>query len=93
MEIRHVRLRTPTLKALRYNGSASHRSSIRKWVEGGEYAEPQISTRDLAPLYLVIDGKSITVLPGDWIVRDASGALNCFSKDDFNSLFEFKNGA
>lgn len=87
-----VRLRTPLLSAVKYNGTATHRGAINKWIETGEYVQPYISTRDFVSMDLHVDGELMVVHPGDWIVLNEDGALNCFTKDEFNELFEFQNG-
>lgn len=58
-----------TFKAVRYSGSSTHFAAIQRWVETGEYTEPEISTQDIRKNALKLPDDSMLLLnAGDYVV-------------------------
>lgn len=69
------------VEALRYSGSSTAASLIRRWIAGepiGKGIEGGVHTRDLKPMEIpnsVFPGKFCTVFPNDWVVKGPSGFI------------------
>lgn len=71
------------VEAVMYKGSSTHKSAIKRWLESGEYYQPQIVTCDFSSFEL--DG--IEVSPLEYVVKYGDGGTDVYSSNNFESTF------
>lgn len=71
------------VEAHQFTGSSTSASRIKRWIEGGVYAEGGIETRDIVSLEL----KRGIAVTGDWIVREGNEFF-VYSKENFLQKYE-----
>jgi hypothetical protein len=76
------------IEAVLFGGSSTQAHALLKWMEGGEYVNPTITTQDLRPLHIETLEGVMTATPGDWIIRGVQGELYPCKPDIFEQTYE-----
>lgn len=76
------------IEAVQYEGNASQRAAINRWMAGDEYVAPIISTRDIAPMVIGPLEAAMAAWPGDWIIRGARGEFYPCKPGIFEATYE-----
>lgn len=76
------------IDAVQFDGSSTQAGAIRTWIEGGEYIEPTIGTRDIRPLSIETLEGTMTASPGDWIIKGVKGEFSPCRSDIFEATYE-----
>lgn len=84
-----------TVDAIQYEGTYQSVQQIREWMANEEVlvtyscedSSPDCPDTDHTLLMTTVE-KSVWSGPGDWIIRDASGALSSCRSDIFTDTYE-----
>lgn len=76
------------IEAVKFGGSSTDVAAIQKWIAGGEYQEPHITTRDIRSLEIHTLEGVMTADPGDWIIRGVNGEFYPCKPDIFDATYE-----
>lgn len=76
------------IEAHRFDGSTTSLAAICHWMDGGEYIEPTMVTRDIRNLYIdTLEGEMIAK-PGDYIIKGIQGEFYPCKPDIFDATYE-----
>jgi hypothetical protein len=76
------------IEAVQFGGSSTQAGAIKKWMEGGEYSDPPIRTRDFRSLDIQTMEGVMIASPGDWIIKGVAGEFYPCKPDIFAQTYE-----
>lgn len=76
------------IEAVRFRGSSSDVAAIEKWIQGEEYIEPQVCTRDICTFDIDTLEGTMVAQPGDWIIKGVKGEFYPVKPEIFEMTYE-----
>ena len=76
------------IEAVQFLGSTSQRLAINMWMEGGEYVNPVVQTRDVGPMFIQTLEGEMTAKPGAWIIKGVNGEFYPCEDDIFRKTYD-----
>ena len=80
------------IEAVRYTGSSTHAGAIVEWMDGGDYAEPGMSTCDMRGMEIPTLEGIMKVTPGDFVIKGVFGEFYPCKPDIFAATYELVEG-
>lgn len=76
------------VEAVRFTGSSTSEAAIRRWINGLDYTEPTVHTRDLKSMFILTMEGTMEARPGDWIIKGVAGEFYPCKPDIFEATYE-----
>ena len=77
-----------TIEAVQFKGSSTDRQDIQLWMDGGEYKESVIKTRDHGVMEIRTLEGTMRADPNDWIIKGVHGEFYLCKADIFEETYE-----
>lgn len=83
------RQKTPTVEAMQFNGMDDYLAIVGWMKQSSDTFALADEVRYETPLMLIPTVSGLVALsPGDWVVKDAHGAIQPYKAETFEAIFE-----